>query len=482
MLGPIRKFSSSIYAKILLGIIIIPFVFWGMGSNFKGGNKNVIVVIDKDKHSVRSFVDYINKVTPSNQKVTKEKLEVHLANFIGDKLIEKEVEYFGIKLSDESLSLLLKEQKDFQRDGKFSRVEYEKFLLNNNITAVQFEKSFAIFQKKRILLNFIGGGIFPTEYSVSKTYDKINQKRIVQVIDLNNIFKNNNKFSESEIKSYFEKNKKKYEEIFKSLKIIELTPQKLIGNEDFTDDFFKKIDEIDYMIIEGQNFENVIAKFNLKNPKAFYINSKGENKDFMENKELNKKLIKNIFSSTNIGETALIENDNKYYMIEILESENVQRNIYDKSVKENIQISLLNENKRKYISDLISKINSGLFTKADFDKLSKNENIMPKKISINSQDDTSELDMNVVKHVYNFPEKNVIAINDISFSQSLLIYIDKIENAKIEKNSSEYNKYLELTKNKITDGLFNTYDNYIKKKYEIDINYQALDIVKNSFN
>ncbi len=482
MLGPIRKFSSSIYAKILLGIIIIPFVFWGMGSNFKGGNKNVIVVIDKDKHSVRSFVDYINKVTPSNQKVTKEKLEVHLANFIGDKLIEKEVEYFGIKLSDESLSLLLKEQKDFQRDGKFSRVEYEKFLLNNNITAVQFEKSFAIFQKKRILLNFIGGGIFPTEYSVSKTYDKINQKRIVQVIDLNNIFKNNNKFSESEIKSYFEKNKKKYEEIFKSLKIIELTPQKLIGNEDFTDDFFKKIDEIDYMIIEGQNFENVIAKFNLKNPKAFYINSKGENKDFMENKELNKKLIKNIFSSTNIGETALIENDNKYYMIEILESENVQRNIDDKSVKENIQISLLNENKRKYISDLISKINSGLFTKADFDKLSKNENIMPKKISINSQDDTSELDMNVVKHVYNFPEKNVIAINDISFSQSLLIYIDKIENAKIEKNSSEYNKYLELTKNKITDGLFNTYDNYIKKKYEIDINYQALDIVKNSFN
>ena len=76
----------------------------------------------------------------------------------------------------------------------------------------------------------------------------------------------------------------------------------------------------------------------------------------------------------------------------------------------------------------------------------------------------------------------MIAINNISFSQSLLIYIDKVENARIEKSSSEYKKYLELTKNNITDTLFNTYDNYIKKKYEIDINYQALDIVKNSFN
>jgi len=44
MLGAFRKFSGSIYAKILMGIIIIPFVFWGMGSNFVGGSKNVIVV------------------------------------------------------------------------------------------------------------------------------------------------------------------------------------------------------------------------------------------------------------------------------------------------------------------------------------------------------------------------------------------------------------------------------------------------------
>ena len=44
MLGSIRKFSTSIYAKILLGIVIIPFVFWGMGSAFTSGSKNIVVI------------------------------------------------------------------------------------------------------------------------------------------------------------------------------------------------------------------------------------------------------------------------------------------------------------------------------------------------------------------------------------------------------------------------------------------------------
>ena len=45
-----------------------------------------------------------------------------------------------------------------------------------------------------------------------------------------------------------------------------------------------------------------------------------------------------------------------------------------------------------------------------------------------------------------------------------------------------YEKYLNLSKIKITGELYNTYDNYIKKRYKIDINYQTLDTVKNYFN
>jgi len=30
--------------------------------------------------------------------------------------------------------------------------------------------------------------------------------------------------------------------------------------------------------------------------------------------------------------------------------------------------------------------------------------------------------------------------------------------------------------------LYNTYDNYLKERYEIEINYQALNTIKNYFN
>ena len=70
----------------------------------------------------------------------------------------------------------------------------------------------------------------------------------------------------------------------------------------------------------------------------------------------------------------------------------------------------------------------------------------------------------------------------IGLIENLLIYIDTIEHVTIGEESDEYKKYLNLSKIKITNDLFNTYDNYIKNRYKIDINYKALDTVKNYFN
>ena len=46
MLNNIRNFSKTLPAKILLAVIIVPFVFWGMGGVFNRGNTNNIVKIN----------------------------------------------------------------------------------------------------------------------------------------------------------------------------------------------------------------------------------------------------------------------------------------------------------------------------------------------------------------------------------------------------------------------------------------------------
>ena len=167
MLGSFRKFSGSIYAKILLGIIVIPFIFWGMGSSFSGGSKNVIVKIDREKYSIEDFVEYMQTTNSPDKKITENQIEELLSVFIGNILVQKEIESYNIKISDKALSELIKNQEDFKEDNKFSRIKYEKFLLKNNIPAYVFEKNLANQEKRRQLFNLIGRGISPPKFLIT---------------------------------------------------------------------------------------------------------------------------------------------------------------------------------------------------------------------------------------------------------------------------------------------------------------------------
>ena len=482
MLSSIRKFSTSIYAKILLGIIIIPFVFWGMGSSFTSGSRNVVVVIDKEKYSTQDLADFIQKFGSANQEIDTGQIEELLSIFIGEKLIEKELDYFGIKLSDESLGQLIKHQKGFKRENKFSRTEYEKFLLENNISAVIFEANLAKNEKKKQLLDFIGGGILPSKFLVNASYNEINQKRNIQVINLNDLFKKEFNFSIDRIKSYYENNKDNYKEIYKSVKIFELNPKALTGIDEFNNIFFKKIDEIDEIIIQGENLDYIMQKFNLEKANTFTFNKFGKDINTKKIIDLPQSLIKNIFTLNDTESTALIEIKDKYFIIEIIKTENIENGPEDETVKKKIMLDLEMKTKRKLIAEIISKIVQNNFTKTDFDKLSNDKNLLIKKVRLENQNDNKILKKILVNKIYAIPEKKIIVVNDINLTESFLVYVDKVENVTISEQSEEYKKYVNLSKIKITNGLFNTYDEYIKKKYKININYKALDIVKNYFN
>ena len=480
MLGSFRKFSGSIYAKILLGIIIIPFIFWGMGSSITGGSKNVVVVIDKEKYSIQHFSNFIKKT--ALKKVEANDVEGFLFAFISEKLIEKEIEHFGIKLSDNSLSKLIRHQEQFKRENKFSRTEYEKFLIKNNVTAINFESILSKEEKKKQLLDFVGGGASPSKFLVNISYDKINQKRVIELINLNDVFKIQLNFSEDQIKTYFENNKNKYNKIYKSVKLLELSPKKLVDNNEFNDLFFKKIDEIDDLIFGGEKLNYIIQKFNLEKPNSFTINELGKDINSKMNKKITKDLIEKIFNIKEIEPTVLIEDKNKYFIVELVKTESIQKGIGDDFIKKEILLDLGKKTKRRLITEIIVKINKNNFNKYDFDKLSKDKNVNIKKISLNNQNDDKILKKEIVNQIYTFPEKKVIIVNDIGLSENFLIYIDKIKNVTIDENSEEYQKYFNLSKNQIVSELYNTYENYIQKKYKIDINYQALDAIKNSYN
>ena len=99
-----------------------------------------------------------------------------------------------------------------------------------------------------------------------------------------------------------------------------------------------------------------------------------------------------------------------------------------------------------------------------------------------SINDTRILNGGIVNQIYNFPEKKVSASYDIQLTENFLVYVDNIIDVSADENSDEYKKYFNLSKISITNELFNSYDKYIKEKYEIDINYKALKSIKDYFN
>ena len=482
MLGSFRNFSTSIYAKVLLGIVIIPFVFWGMGSNFVGGNKNIVLRIDKDKYNVQEFGLYIQKYTPSEQIIDDNYIKQMLSSFVGEKLLEKEIEYYKIKISDQSLSDLIRNQKEFKRDGKFSRIEYEKFLIESNLSAINFEEDLLKKEKKKQLLEFIGGGIAPPEFLVNYTYNQINEKRNIHLVDLNRTFEKKLIFTDEQITSYYKDNNTKFSNIYKTVDMVELSPMSLIDSDEFNSLFFKKIDEIDDMISQGENFQSIVNKFNLEKFNSYTFDKLGRNIKYEKEKNISDEIIKITFNIDESDPTILLENGNKYFVIELAKTEDLKMDINEKETKIKSLSFLERDKKTKLISNIISKINSNEFKKVDFDKFVKIENVNSKQIKLKNKLDYDVLKKEIVDQIYSYNGKRVIIVNDLNLSEAYLIYIDTVEQVTINNDSDEYKSYSNLAKFNIKGEIFNTYDTYLKAKYEIEINYNTLDNIKNYFN
>ena len=70
MISNFRNFAKTKFAGILVFIMIIPFVFWGMGGMFSSGNTNTLAKINKTNIPIIIKVD-IAPVLPNSKVVTK---------------------------------------------------------------------------------------------------------------------------------------------------------------------------------------------------------------------------------------------------------------------------------------------------------------------------------------------------------------------------------------------------------------------------
>ena len=280
MATSIVKLSKSFFIKLLVGIIILPFVFWGMGDVFRGGNQNVVASVDSSKISTQEFVNYINRLNLNEEQIKNlsktDLVEQILSDYIGKKVMSLEIEKLGVMVTDDSLRKIIKNDKLFFKNDKFSRTEYEKFLLRSGTTAPQFESNIIEQEKRRQFLSSLAGGIVVPEILVKKEFRKENQTKTIQYIDLDK-YHTKNKPSQESMKELYERNKNVFFIELKSIRYAEIKPELISGSKEYNENFFKQLDVIENNILDGLSFEETTKANNLKVIEFSKINANKEN-------------------------------------------------------------------------------------------------------------------------------------------------------------------------------------------------------------
>ena len=477
MLSSIGKLSKSILIKVLVAIIILPFIFWGMGDVFRGGNQNVVATIDSKKVSSKEFVEHVNRISLNEEQIKNIKdtdlIEKILSDYIGRKLIELEVKDFNITISDKTLREIIINDETFFKDGKFSRLKYEEFLIKNNLSAPLFEDNILKQEKKRQLLSYLSDGTRIPEYLTKYEFNKENQTKKIKYIDLKDYYAKK-KIKEDEFKKTYELNKNAFNEEFKSFQYIELSPEALIGKKEADEQYFKLIDKIENNILDGSTLKIISEENNLK------INKIEEISLSTIDKKKSSNMLKKFFVISEEGKSRLFKIENKYYVAELSKKRVEIKNIDNPEVREAITEQLKFMTKFKENNEIAKKINQN--QNVNFIKsFAQKNNLEVKELLILGLNDNKKFKTNVIRRIFETKDGETHLISDNTFSDNFIIFIEKTNLKKLDKNSPKYIEYSTRAKLNFAQNIYGAYDKSLNSKYQIKVNEGVLNRIKNSF-
>tara|TARA_B100000965_G_C19554010_1_gene741372 strand:- start:165 stop:1589 length:1425 start_codon:yes stop_codon:yes gene_type:complete len=473
MLSKLRKFKDSKYAMVLVIIIAIPFVMWGMGGAFQTGNTNSIGKINNKNISTKEFLEYI-EYSNLNEKYIRENidkgvLEELLGQLVSDKIINLEIKRLGIKISEKTLANKIRTNKlFFDENNVFSRINYEKFLLQNNLIAPQYEINLKNNELKKTLFDYIGKGINSPYFLANEKYKNQTKKIKIKFLKLDYAYKR--QFSNEQINKFILDNKTDLERNEIDISYIKLSPENLSETKEFDKHFFEKIDDIENMILNGSDITKIKDKYNLKINKV--------NNYFIKKNEKNK-ILKEIYLTKENDKIQIVEKNNFFLLYEISNSKKILPKLTDKEFLILVKNEMIKFEKNKLHKELFNKINKKEINDKIFNTLTKNTDQI-KILELSDINDISIFDVNSLKLIYALPNKSFALIADSEKN----IYLAKILDIKfniLKKKSDDMKKYIIQENTEITKNLYSSYDLYINSKYKFKINEKTLDRVKNYF-
>lgn len=471
MIGSLRNFAKTKLAGVLVFIIIIPFVFWGMGSMFNSGNSNNIAKINNTNVSTQDFIDYLNSANiprkTIQEKMNEGIVEELLSTLISTTLLDLEVKDFDIIISEKTLTKKIKNNKSFlDENNVFQRTEYEKFLLSNNMTAPGFEVALRDREKQKHLFDYIGAGSITPKFLIDKNFKEQNNKLTVKYFPLQTLYKSEDKITKEELETFVEENKDQLKQEYIDFSYVLVNPKNLVGLDEFNQAFFDKIDFIENEISKDVDFNSILSNLELE-PTSVKDFSLSNTPKEIEDKIFNAKSEK----------TGLLENNNDYILYNIDNVITKSPDLTNEQSVSDMKKLVFEKNKFDFNRKILEEINNKSFNQAKFDELGSE---ISESITLNSVKDNKKFNINSVRVLYSLPVGSFTLISDDQNN----IYLSKNEslsNETIDYESPEYKSFAATQLSNDRKNILQSYDTFLNDKYTVDVNKQTLERVKNYF-
>ena len=221
MLDFLRKGAQSTAVKILFAIIIIVFVFWGVGT-FRASRVDLLATVNGKNITVREYqtlyeLRYRQLRQMFGDRVDEDFLKkIHfreqvLEELIRRRLMEEAARRMGISVHPREIQIAIARFPAFQEGGRFSFRRYRAVLRDLGIMPRDFEKTVKEDLLEARVRHFLTATIFAPETEVREYFEFQNQKLQLLYARLPyRVCARKVRVREKELREYFQKHRERY--------------------------------------------------------------------------------------------------------------------------------------------------------------------------------------------------------------------------------------------------------------------------------
>ncbi len=188
MLTAIREGSKGWISGIVIGLIVLTFALWGIGSYLEGGSEIPVASVNGEEIGAYTYQNQLSRqrqalISQFGSSLSPEMMQTLglqqrvLDNLIESRLLGQYTLERNYRLTDEEVARRIRENEAFLSDGRFDQTLYERLLASNGMSPQGFEATERQGGMIQQLADAIAGSAFVVEPEITRLIALQHQSR-----------------------------------------------------------------------------------------------------------------------------------------------------------------------------------------------------------------------------------------------------------------------------------------------------------------